>query len=42
MIKNEKKIKNYSTNLNDYSFIKIHEVIKKEKLILKVFSIIDK
>ena len=42
MIKNENKIKNYSTNLNDYSFIKIHEVINKEKLILKVFSIIDK
>ena len=42
MIKNEKKIKNYSTNFNDYSFIKIHEFILKEKLILKVFSIIEK
>ena len=35
-------MKNYNTNFNDYSFIKIHEVIKKVKFILKVFNIIDK
>ena len=35
-------MKNFSSYLNDYSFKKIHEVIKKQKLILKVFNIIEK